>query len=134
MNVTVMVNETARFIAGESRTVAKAAAGFLHAFIDYAMQAPSNVWAMCAFAAATSILVTLVTLMLWPKHQEPMAPVREATDATGVRQLRDQGFDTTDIARRTGMSHDAVATILRARTLQRGERLSPTRKTHPTAA
>jgi hypothetical protein len=134
MNLTAVVNETAKFLASEWRTVVKAVGGFFHALVDYAVQAPSNVWAMCAFAAATSILVTLVTLILWPKHDKPPAPVREATDATGVRQLRDQGLDTKEIARRTGMSHDAVATILRARTLARGGHGASMRKTHPTAA
>jgi hypothetical protein len=134
MKLTAVVNETAKFLALEWRAVVKAVGGFVHAVVDYAAQAPSNVWAMCAFAAATSIVVTLVTLVLWPKHERTAAPVREATDPMGIRQLRAQGVNPQDIARRTGMSHDAVATILSGAALSRPARTSPTRKSHPTAA
>lgn len=132
MNLTTVVNETAKFLASEWRVVVKAVGGFFHALVDYTVQAPSNVWAMCAFAAATSILVTLITLVLWPKHQPPAAPVREVTDAAGIRELRNQGLDMPDIARRTGMSHDAVSTILRAGMLPQRRGTSARRKTHPT--
>ena len=112
----------------------KAVGAFVHAVAEFARTAPSNVWAMCAFVAAGSILVTVVTMYLWPSETSDAAPVREGTDAAGVRLMARSGLGVADIARRTGLSHDAVATILRTSTLQRGERATPTRKTRPTAA
>ena len=94
---------------------------------------PNNPWSMAAFAAAASIMVTLVTVYLWP-NGETAAPVRDNTGAPGVRRLAQQGMDASEIARRTGMSRDAVATILRATALGRGEPAAPTRKSRPSAA
>ena len=92
----------------------KAVGAFFHTVMEFARTAPSNVWAMCAFVAAGSILVTVVTMYLWPRQMPEEAPVRETVDAVGVRRMARGGMSAADIARRTGMSHDAVATILRA--------------------
>ncbi len=94
---------------------------------------PNNPWSMAAFAAAASIMVTLVTVYLWP-NGETAAPTREATSAVGVQRLAREGLAPSDIARRTGMSKDAVATILRAKALGRGEPAVPGRKSQPSAA
>jgi len=59
---------------------------------------PNNPWSMAAFAAAASIMVTLVTVYLWP-NGETAAPTREATTAAGVQRLARQGVDASDIAR-----------------------------------
>ena len=100
---------------------------FVHTVADFARSAPSNVWAMCAFVAAGSIMVTIVTYYLWPTQAAEAAPVRESMDASGVRRLAHGGATVPEIARRTGLSHDAVATILRASAL-------PGRKSRPSAA
>jgi hypothetical protein len=108
--------------------------GFLHAVAEFARSAPSNVWAMCAFVAAASIMVTLVTLFLWPGESKSTVPLREPVTASGVRVMATNGVAPADIARRTGLSHDAVATILRASALSRGDRTMPRRKSRPTSA
>ena len=133
MNATMIMDQVAKFAAHEWKAVSKAVPAFLSAVGDFAATAPSNVWAMCAFSAAASIMVTLVTLYLWPKHEE-IAPERETTGAMGVRQLARRGHGAPEIARKTGLSHDAVVTILRASELPRGERTAPMRKTRPSAA
>lgn len=133
MKQTDMVHQIAPVISREWHHVTRSVATFAHAVVDFARTAPSNVWAMCAFAAAASIMVTLVTLLLWPNDAE-LAPERDATDATGVRRLARRGHSVADIARRTGLSQDAVATILRAATLPRGMRAVSERKSRPTAA
>ena len=133
MNATMIMDQVAKFAAHEWKASSKAAAGFFSAVGDFAATAPSNVWAMCAFSAAASIMVTLVTLYLWPKHED-VAPEREATGAVGVRQLARRGHGAPEIARKTGLSHDAVVTILRASELPRGERTAPMRKSRPSAA
>jgi hypothetical protein len=107
--------------------ISKAIGAFAQTVADFARTAPSNVWAMCAFVAAGSILVTVVTMCLWPMQTVEEAPVRESTDAAGVRRMARGGLAVPDIARRTGLSHDAVATILRAKAL-------PGRKSRPSAA
>ena len=106
---------------------------FFHSIVDFTQSAPSNVWAMCAFTAAASIIVTLVTLVLWPKEKSAV-PERESMDPGGVRQLAMDGLRVPEIARRTGLSHDAVATILRARSRPRGADAASPRQSHPTAA
>ena len=111
-----------------------AAAAIMHNVASFARSAPTNVWAMCAFVAAASIMVTLVTLVLWPIDEGTAPPVRERTDASGVRMMATSGISTADIARRTGLSHDAVATILRASALSRGDRTAPRRKSRPASA
>ena len=108
--------------------------GFFHAAADFIRSAPSNVWAMCAFAAAASIMVTLVTLFLWPAETRSKVPLCEPVTASGVRVMATDGVAPADIARRTGLSHDAVATILRASALSRGDRAVPRRKSRPTSA
>jgi hypothetical protein len=108
--------------------------GFFHAVADFVRIAPSNVWAMCAFVAAASIMVTLVTLFLWPAETKSKVPLREPVTASGVRVMATDGVAPADIARRTGLSHDAVATILRASALSRGDRTVPKRKSRPTSA
>jgi hypothetical protein len=133
MKSTTIIDQVATFAANEWKAVAKAIPAFFHAIGDFAASAPSNVRAMCAFSAAASIMVTLVTLYLWPKYEE-VVPERVPTGATGVRQLASRGHGAPEIARKTGLSHDAVVTILRASELQRGERSAPMRKSHPTAA
>jgi hypothetical protein len=107
--------------------ISKALGAFIHTVAEFARTAPSNVWAMCAFVAAAAIMVTLVTMCLWPTVTLEEAPVRETVDAVGVRRMARGGIGAADIARRTGLSHDAVATILRAKDL-------PRRKSSPSAA
>lgn len=105
----------------------KALVAFFHTVADFARTAPENVWAMCAFVAAGSILVTIVTMYLWPSVKPEEMPVRETVDAVGVRRMARGGMGGAEIARRTGLSHDAVATILRAKDL-------PRRKSRPGTA
>jgi hypothetical protein len=107
--------------------MSKAVGAFIHTVAEFARSAPSNVWAMCAFVAAASIMVTVVPMYLWPSVVPEEAPQRETVDAVGVRRMARGGMSAPDIARRTGLSHDAVATILRAKDL-------PRRKSHPSAA
>jgi len=107
---------------------------FFHAVADFVRSAPTNVWAMCAFVAAASIMVTLVTLLLWPAETKSKVPLREPVTTSGVRVMATNGVAPADIARRTGLSHDAVATILRASAVSRGDRTVPRRKSRPTAA
>jgi hypothetical protein len=133
MKQTDTFHQVAAFASHEWHSAATAVPAFLHSVADFMRSAPSNMWAMCAFAAAGSIMVTLVTLCLWPNAVD-VAPEREATDASGVCRMARHGSSVAEIARRTGLSHDAVATILRASKLPRGERTAPTRKTRPTAA
>jgi len=133
MKSAMIIEQVATLAANEWKVVAKEVPAFFHAVSDFAVSAPSNVWAMCAFSAAASIMVTLVTLFLWPSAEEA-APEREPTGATGVRQLARRGHGAPEIARKTGLSHDAVVTILRASELPRGERTAPMRKTRPSAA
>jgi hypothetical protein len=134
MKTAVVFDRIASFAAHEWRALTQSVPAFFHAVADFARTAPTNVWAMCAFVAAGSILVTVVTMYLWPTVAPETAPVRETMDASGVRRLARGGLGVPDIARRTGLSHDAVATILRASTLPRGEHTAATRKTRPTAA
>jgi hypothetical protein len=123
MKSTTIIDQVATFTANEWKAVAKAVPAFLHALGDFAASAPSNMWAMCAFSAAASIMVTLVTLYLWPKYEEAL-PERAPTGAMGVRQLASRGHGASEIARKTGLSHDAVVTILR----------TSERKSRPSAA
>jgi hypothetical protein len=133
MNLTAMLDQIAKYAVVHGRAVIKAMPGVMHSISEFIRSAPNDAWAMCAFVAAASIMVTVVTAYLWPRDV-PSAPVREILDATGVRRLAKRGAQVPDIARRTGLSHDAVATILRASTLPRGELTAPTRKSRPTAA
>ena len=133
MKTAMIIDKVAKLAAHEWKVVAKEVPAFFRAVFEFAQSAPSNVWAMCAFSAAASIMVTLVTVYLWP-NGETAAPTREATTAAGVQRLARQGLDASDIARRTGMSKDAVATILRAKALGRGEPAVPSRKSQPSAA
>ena len=118
----------------------RAASKFFGAVVDFAASAPSNVWAMCAFTAAASIMVTLVTFYLWPKDESTPTPLPkrerdgESSGANGVWRLASRGLGAQDIARKTGMSHDAVATILRARTPSRSVPAIDPRKSRPSAA
>jgi hypothetical protein len=109
------------------------AAPAVHSASEIARSLPNNPWSMSAFAAAAGIMVTLVTIYLWP-NERATAPVREATTAGGVLQLFERGVATADIARRTGMSHDAVATIVRAGARAGDERGAVGRKSQPSAA
>lgn len=109
-------------------------AAFFHTVADFARSAPTNVWALCALVAAASIMVTLVTLCLWPADKPNVAAKREPVKASGVRVMATNGVAPAEIARRTGLSHDAVATILRASALSRGDRSIPRRKSRPSAA
>lgn len=95
--------------------MSKAVGAFVHTVAEFARSAPSNVWAMCAFVAAGTMLVTIVTMYLWPRDMPEEAPQRETVDSAGVRRLARGGMPAGDIARRTGLSHDAVATILRGK-------------------
>ncbi len=136
MKAADILEQISTFAAQEWR----AATRFTSAVIDFAASAPSNVWAMCAFTAAASIMVTLVTFYLWPKQDlaAKAAPARErereASGANGVWRLASRGIGAQDIARKTGMSHDAVATILRARTASRSLPAVDPRKSRPSAA
>ena len=133
MNLTSVLHQISAFAQSESRVVGRAIGGFAHNVADFARTAPTNVWAMCAFVAAGSIMVTLVTLVLWPAHR-PSVPTREATTPAKVRALAIDGVGVPEIARRTGLSHDAVATILRAGSLPRADRTAAMRKSRPSAA
>jgi lambda repressor-like predicted transcriptional regulator len=133
MNLTAMLDQIAKYVVVHSRAVIKATPGVMHSISEFIRSTPNDAWAMCAFVAAASIMVTVVTAYLWPRDV-PSAPVRETVDATGVRRLAKRGAQVPDIARRTGLSHDAVATILRASTLRRGELTAPMRKSRPTTA
>jgi hypothetical protein len=133
MKSAMILGQVATFASHEWKVVAKEVPAFFRAVGGFAASAPSNVWAMCAFSAAASIMVTLVTLYLWPSAEE-VAPEREPTGAAGVRQLARRGHGAPEIARKTGLSHDAVVTILRASELARGERTAPRRKSRPSAA
>ena len=133
MKTAMIIDQVAKLATHEWKVIAKEVPAFFRALSDFAQSAPSNVWAMCAFSAAASIVVTLVTLYLWPSAKE-VAPEREPTGAMGVRQLARRGHGAPEIARKTGLSHDAVVTILRASELPRGERTAPMRKSRPSAA
>ena len=115
------------------RLTMKALPGIGHAIADFVRSMPSNAWALCAFVAAASIMVTLVTAYLWPRESVGTA-IRNRVDASGVRIMATDGVPIAEIAQRTGLSHDAVATILRAGALSRGDRFVPRRKSRPTAA
>jgi hypothetical protein len=133
MNFTTTLDHVAQAAVLQGRTVVKATPGVIHSASLIARDLPNNPWSMAAFAAAASIMVTLVTVYLWP-NGETAAPTRDATNAAGVQRLAHQGLDASDIARRTGMSKDAVTTILRAKALGRGEPAVPGRKSQPSAA
>jgi hypothetical protein len=133
MNVTATLDHVAQAAVVHGRSIAKATPGVIHSASEIARDMPNNPWSMAAFAAAASIMVTLVTVYLWP-NGEAAAPARDATNAEGVRRMAQQGMDAAEIARRTGMSQDAVATILRAKALGRGEPAAATRKSRPSAA
>ena len=121
------------YAANHWRLTMKAVPGVGHSIAEFVRSMPSNAWALCAFVAAASIMVTLVTAYLWPREASD-APVRSRVDASGVRIMATDGVPTAEIARRTGLSHDAVATILRAGALSRGDRFVPRRKSRPAAA
>ena len=133
MNFTATLDHVAQVAVVHGRAIVKATPGVIHSASDFARDMPSNPWSMAAFAAAASIMVTLVTVYLWP-NGETAAPARETTSAGGVRRMAEQGMSASEIARRTGMSQDAVATILRAKALGRGEPAATTRKSRPSAA
>jgi hypothetical protein len=99
--------------------------------VDFVSRVPEHEQAIVAFVAAGSITVTLITLWFWPRDVES---AREPMDAAGIRRLARQGVSTSEIARRSGLSHDAVATIIRAGTLTRSNAIIPERKTRPTSA
>jgi hypothetical protein len=133
MNLTSMLDQIANGVVVHGSAAIKATPGMIHSIAEFVRSTPDNAWAMCAFVAAAAISVTVVTEYLWPRTV-PAPPTRELVDATGVRRLAKRGAGVPDIARRTGLSHDAVATILRATSLPRGERSAPMRKSRPTAA
>jgi hypothetical protein len=133
MRLIPMFEHITTYVTTHWRLTTKALPGMMHAIADFVRSTPSNAWAMCAFVAAASIMVTLVTAYLWPR-ETPSAPVRETIDASGVRRMAQRGVATPDIARRTGLSHDAVATILRAGATRRTDHPGATRKSRPTAA
>jgi hypothetical protein len=144
MNMSAVFDRITTVAAREAKDAGK----FVDSVFEFAQNAPSNVWAMCAFTAAASIMVTLVTFYLWPKQDASAAPAAErdmsgdrpaigasgSTGANGVWRLASHGMGAPDIARRTGMSHDAVATILRARTHSRSVPAIRDGKSRPSAA
>jgi hypothetical protein len=115
------------------RTLMKSLPAVGHAIAESIRTMPSNAWALCAFVAAASIMVTLVTAYLWPREASDV-PTRTRADASGVRIMATDGVPIAEIAQRTGLSHDAVATILRAGAISRGAHFVPRRKSRPTAA
>jgi hypothetical protein len=133
MNLTSTIDHVAQAVVLHGRAVVKATPALMHSASEFVRNTPNDPWAMSAFAAAASIMVTLVTAHLWPRQTGPVA-AREKTSAATVLQLAALGMDAAEIARRTGMSHDAVATILRATALRRGEGGTATRKSQPSAA
>jgi hypothetical protein len=144
MNMSAVLEQITTVATREAKDAGK----FVDTVFEFAKSAPSNVWAMCAFTAAASIMVTLVTFYLWPKQGASAAPAAErdsagertaigssgATGPNGVWRLASRGMGAPDIARRTGMSHDAVATILRARTQSRSVPAPRGGKSQPSAA
>lgn len=133
MTLTPALDAVVTHIVQDTRAAARSLVGLTHAIGEFVRSIPTNAWAMCAFVAAASILVTVVTAYLWPR-EAPVAPVRDSVDAVGVRRLAQNGVPPAEIARRTGLSHDAVATILRAGTLSRGERTGRRRQSRPRTA
>ena len=99
---------------------------------DLVMRVPEHQRAVVALVAAASITVTLITMLVWPRGEAE--PVREPMDAAGVRRMARRGMSTAEIARQTGMSHDAVATIIRAGTLTRSNAVIAERQSRPTSA
>lgn len=133
MRLTPVLDTVATLDVDHARDLVKSLPVYTHAVGEFVRSIPTNAWAMCAFVAAASIMVTAATAYLWPR-ETPAAPVREALDAAGVRRLARAGAPPAEIARRTGLSHDAVATILRASTLPRGERSERMRQSRPSPA
>jgi protein-disulfide isomerase-like protein with CxxC motif len=129
-----VMDQMSTYIVNHWHMVVKATPGVMHAIAEFFRNTPSNAWALCAFVAAASIMVTVVTAYLWPRQDSTAAPARQRVDASGVRIMATDGVSTPEIARRTGLSHDAVATILRAGALSRGDRSAPRRKVRPRSA
>jgi hypothetical protein len=127
------VDTVLAYVTTHWRMLMKSLPALGHAIAEFIRSTPSNAWALAAFVAAASIMVTLVTAYLWPRSVPP-APPRTRIDASGVRIMATDGVPVAEIARRTGLSHDAVATILRAGAISRGARFAPRRKSRPTAA
>jgi len=118
-------------LAQQGRAAVKSLPGLMHSALELAREMPDHPWAMAALIALASATVTLITARRWPRA---VAPPRTSLDVPGVRRLARRGMGAPAIARYTRLSHDAVATILRASTLARGERSTPMRKTRPSAA
>jgi hypothetical protein len=79
----------------------------------------SEPWLLWSFTVALSGIVTLITLGAeWlPQLLRSRRPRKGDTPTPAparVRTLAERGMTIGDIARRTGVSHDAVATIMRA--------------------
>ncbi len=129
--VATTLQHVGQWTAHEAATVGKSVSQALHSTGAHLIGLPVDQRAVAALAAAASIFVTLVTLYFWPRDVEPP---RETSGASEVRQLAERGLPASDIARRTGLSHDAVATIIRARELAGGARTASTRKSRPSAA
>jgi hypothetical protein len=118
--------------ADAANAVAEVSSRVVHGAHDLVSRIPEQQQGIAALVAAASITVTLVTLYLWPRDVEQ--PMRETMDAAAIRRLARQGASIADIARRTGMSHDAVATIIRAASLTRSNPIVSDRKTRPAPA
>jgi len=133
MNHASVLDTVLAYVTTHWRLLVKSVLPVGHAIAEFVRSTPSNAWALSAFVAAASIMVTLVTAWLWPR-EEPPPPPRTRVDSSGVRIMATDGVPIPEIARRTGLSHDAVATILRAGAISRGARFAPRRKSRPTAA
>ena len=132
MTIGAVIDKGVAIAIDAASAVATTISQAAHAAYDVISRIPPQHQGVAALVAAGSITVTLVTLYLWPRQAD--APARETVDAAGVRRLARQGMSTADIARRTGLSHDAVATIIRAGTLTRSNAIIQDRKTRPSAA
>jgi hypothetical protein len=132
MNLATIVDRAFTLVADVGSSVAATAAHLFQAGHDVVSRVPEQHQAIAALVAAASIMVTLVTMYLWPS--DSVQPTRDTMDAAGVRRMARQGLTTAEIARRTGLAHDAVATIIRAGTLTRSNAIVAERKSRPSAA
>ena len=132
MTFAALVDRTMKVISELASDAATWVASVAQAGYDLLMRVPEHQRAVAALVAAASITVTLITLLVWPRGEAE--PVRETMDAAGVRRMARRGMSTAEIARQTGMSHDAVATIIRAGTLTRSNAVIAERQSRPTSA
>jgi hypothetical protein len=91
---------------------------------------PRVLWALTVLLTAA---ITSLVLFAWPgrrsdsRNPRPVGPER-------VRNLASRGMSADRIARRTGLAHDAVVTIMRAAAAAADEQSRSARKSRPGAA